>query len=129
MSCGLGSRSRPSVEFLSHEWLLTLGTPLVDPRKRQTSTATPAKPGGLPLTLGGLFRHVVDLAGEQAARGHDVGMFFDSDGLCPRVDNALATVPGGLRLGVKTACIHRHPGTTGRSACFAASRPHLRPIV
>src|SRR6516162_978329 len=51
MSCGLGSRSRPSVEFLSHEWLLTLGTPLVDPRKRQTSTATPAKPGGLPLTL------------------------------------------------------------------------------
>ena len=79
--------------------------------------------------LGGLFRHVVDLAGEQAARGHDVGMFFDSDGLCPRVDNPLATVPGGLRLGVKTACIHRHPGTTGRSACFAASRPHLRPIV
>src|SRR6516162_11464508 len=31
MSCGLGSPSRPLVEFLSHEWLLTLGTPLVDP--------------------------------------------------------------------------------------------------
>jgi hypothetical protein len=48
------------VEFLSHEWLLTLGTPLVDPRKRQTSTATPAKPGGLPLTLVWLETSVVD---------------------------------------------------------------------
>src|SRR5262249_43671006 len=38
-------------EFLSCEWLLTFGTPPVDRRKRQTSTATPAKPGGLPLTL------------------------------------------------------------------------------
>jgi hypothetical protein len=54
MSCGLGSRARPSVEFLSCAWLLTFGTPLVDCRKRQTSTATPAEPGGLPLTLGGL---------------------------------------------------------------------------
>jgi glycosyltransferase involved in cell wall biosynthesis len=66
--------------------------------------------------LGGLFRHVVDLAGEQAARGHDVGMFFDSEGLCPRVDEALATVPGGLRLGAETARIHRHPGPTDLAA-------------
>ena len=66
--------------------------------------------------LGGLFRHVVDLAGEQAARGHDVGMFFDSESLCPRVDEALATVPGGLRLGVETARIHRHPGPTDLAA-------------
>jgi hypothetical protein len=28
-----------------------VGTPLVDCRKRQTATATPAEPGGLPLTL------------------------------------------------------------------------------
>jgi glycosyltransferase involved in cell wall biosynthesis len=41
--------------------------------------------------LGGLFRHVVDLAGEQTARGHDVRMFFDSAGLSPRVDEALAS--------------------------------------
>ena len=27
MSCGLGSRSRPSVKFLSCEWLLTLELP------------------------------------------------------------------------------------------------------
>ncbi len=60
--------------------------------------------------LGGLFRHVVDLAGEQAARGHDVGMFFDRGGLCPRVEQPLAQIPGGLRLGVRTAVIRRNPG-------------------
>ena len=60
--------------------------------------------------LGGLFRHVVDLAAEQSARGHDIGMFFDSDGRCPRVEAALARVRGGLTLGVKMAPIHRNPG-------------------
>jgi glycosyltransferase involved in cell wall biosynthesis len=69
--------------------------------------------------LGGLFRHVVDLAGEQTARGHDVGMFFDSEGLSPRVDEALATIPGGLRLGVETARIRRYPGP---SDCLALGR-------
>ncbi len=69
--------------------------------------------------LGGLFRHVVDLAGEQTARGHDVGMFFDGEALSPRVDEALATIPGGLRLGVETARIRRHPGP---SDCVALAR-------
>ena len=50
--------------------------------------------------LGGLFRHVVDLASEQAARGHEVGVFFDSGGICERVEAALARIPGGLALGV-----------------------------
>jgi hypothetical protein len=31
-----------------------VGTPLMDRPKRQTATATPAKPGGLPLTLGAM---------------------------------------------------------------------------
>ncbi len=60
--------------------------------------------------LGGLFRHVVDLAAEQAARGHDVGLFFDSGGACARVGEALARIPGGLRLGVGHAPIARNPG-------------------
>ena len=60
--------------------------------------------------LGGLFRHVVDLAAEQSARGHDIGMFFDSAGRCPRVETALARIRGGLTLGVRTAPIHRNPG-------------------
>jgi len=60
--------------------------------------------------LGGLFRHVVDLAAEQRARGHDVGMFFDGEARCPRVEAALARIPGGLTLGVKACPIHRNPG-------------------
>lgn len=60
--------------------------------------------------LGGLFRHVVDLAAEQSARGHEVGMFFHGGGRCERVANALARIPGGLKLGVGTASIHRDPG-------------------
>jgi glycosyltransferase involved in cell wall biosynthesis len=62
--------------------------------------------------LGGLFRHVVDLATEQSARGHDVGMFFDSGAYCERVRTALARIPGGLKLGVGTAPIQRNPGPT-----------------
>jgi glycosyltransferase involved in cell wall biosynthesis len=69
--------------------------------------------------LGGLFRHVVDLAGEQTARGHEVGLFFDSNGLCPRVEQALATIPGGLCLGIETAPIRRDPGA---SDLFALAR-------
>jgi len=60
--------------------------------------------------LGGLFRHVVDLAAEQRARGHDVGMFFDAEARCPRVEAALARIPGGLTLGVTACPIHRNPG-------------------
>jgi len=60
--------------------------------------------------LGGLFRHVVDLAAEQSARGHDVGMFFDANAFCPRVEAALARIPGGLRLGVAMTPIRRNPG-------------------
>jgi hypothetical protein len=39
------------VEFPSCVWLLTTGNSSMDSRKYQTSTATPAEPGGLPLTL------------------------------------------------------------------------------
>jgi len=53
--------------------------------------------------LGGLFRHVLDLAGEQSARGHEVGMFYDGGAHCPRVEAALARIPGGLKLGAE-AC-------------------------
>jgi len=43
----------PSLDFLSGAWPFTKGNPSMASRKRQTSTATPAKPGGLPLMLGG----------------------------------------------------------------------------
>ncbi len=60
--------------------------------------------------LGGLFRHVIDLATEQSARGHRVGLFFDSGGRDERVDAAIAGIPGGLALGVGQAAIDRQPG-------------------
>ena len=66
--------------------------------------------------LGGLFRHVVDLAAEQAARGHLVGLFFDSGAMNERVREALARIPGGLALGVGTCPIHRNPGANDLSA-------------
>ena len=74
--------------------------------------------------LGGLFRHVVDLAAEQSARGHDVGMFFDRGGRCPRVEAALARI-GELKLGAATAPIRRDPGFADLTA-FARFSAFLR---
>jgi glycosyltransferase involved in cell wall biosynthesis len=59
--------------------------------------------------LGGLFRHVIDLADEQAARGHDVGLFFDSACRGENVASALSRVAGRLTLGVSGCPIYRHP--------------------
>jgi glycosyltransferase involved in cell wall biosynthesis len=59
--------------------------------------------------LGGLFRHVVDLAGEQVARGHDVGLFFDSQSRGEHIGRALSRIAGGLNLGVSGCPIHRYP--------------------
>jgi glycosyltransferase involved in cell wall biosynthesis len=71
--------------------------------------------------LGGLFRHVIDLAIEQAARGHSVGLFFDAGGDDARARAAIARVPG-LRLGVATTPIHRNPHPTDLTALLALSR-------
>jgi glycosyltransferase involved in cell wall biosynthesis len=81
--------------------------------------------------LGGLFRHVVDLAAEQSARGCEVGMFFDGDARCPRVEAALARIPGGLKLGVAMAPIHRNPGFSDFAAMarFVAWLGRVKPDV
>ncbi|MGO9768371.1 MAG: glycosyltransferase family 4 protein [Roseiarcus sp.] len=81
--------------------------------------------------LGGLFRHVVDLAAEQSARGHEVGMFFDGGARCPRVEAALARIPSGLKLGVGTASIGRNPAISDAFAMarFVAWLRKLRPDV
>ena len=77
--------------------------------------------------LGGLFRHVVDLAAEQRARGHDVGMFFDAEARCPRVEAALARIPGGLTLGVTACPIRRNPGF-GDLVAMARFSTYLRRV-
>jgi glycosyltransferase involved in cell wall biosynthesis len=72
--------------------------------------------------LGGLFRHVIDLASEQAGRGHSVGLFFDSGGDCERVRQAIGRIPGGPRLGVAMTRIARNPHPSDIAALRAFSR-------
>ena len=71
--------------------------------------------------LGGLFRHVIDLAAEQAARGCKVGLFFDSSGDEARVRAAIARIPGGAALGVAMTPIQRNPHPSDISAMRAFS--------
>ena len=54
--------------------------------------------------LGGLFRHVVDLAREQAARGHAVGLVADSLTGGDRANDELSALAPKLKLGVTRAC-------------------------
>ena len=72
--------------------------------------------------LGGLFRHVIDLASEQARRGHSVGLFFDAGADCPRVRQAIARIPEASRLGVGMASIARNPHPSDIFAMRAFSR-------
>ena len=76
--------------------------------------------------LGGLFRHVVDLAREQSARGHAVGMFFDSSVTAPSVDAALSTIPK-LALGIRRRAITRNPSHRD-IAGIAACNDHLAKV-
>jgi glycosyltransferase involved in cell wall biosynthesis len=81
--------------------------------------------------LGGLFRHVIDLATEQVARGHDVGLFFDSSSVCERVTQAVSCIPGGLSLGVTGFPIRRNPhlGDVPAIAHFVKKVSELKPDV
>jgi glycosyltransferase involved in cell wall biosynthesis len=60
--------------------------------------------------VGGLFRHVMDLAREQARRGHDVGIFCDSTFAGERNERLLAELARSLSLGLERAPMRRNPG-------------------
>src|SRR5579863_4261344 len=81
--------------------------------------------------LGGLFRHVIDLAAEQAERGHDVGLFYDSEFRGDNVAAALARVKGGLSLGVLGCPIKRDPHVSDLSAMahLVANVKRIKPNV
>jgi len=66
--------------------------------------------------LGGLFRHVIDLAEGQAARGHRVGLIVDSTTGGPRAEAALAALAPHLALGVQRVAIGRELGTSDVTA-------------
>ena len=77
--------------------------------------------------VGGLFRHVLDLAGEQAARGHDVGIFAGSN-----TDDALtaakfAKLSPHLTLGIARTPMSRQPGL-GDFRAYRSVLAHAEPL-
>ena len=60
--------------------------------------------------VGGVFRHILDLANGQAGRGHHVGIVADSLTGGQRADAALAEIAPRLKLGVHRLAIRRNPG-------------------
>ncbi len=60
--------------------------------------------------VGGLFRHVLDLSGAQAERGHDVGYVIDSTVADPLTEERLAAAAGHLSLGITRIPMGRLPG-------------------
>ena len=66
--------------------------------------------------VGGLFRHVVDLARGQAARGHRVGIVADSSTGGARAEAAFAALRGDLALGLSRIAMSRHIGINDLAA-------------
>jgi glycosyltransferase involved in cell wall biosynthesis len=81
--------------------------------------------------LGGLFRHVLDLARGQAERGHDVGIFCDSTTGGARADQVFAELSGQLALGITRVPMSRYPSLTDAKAQLAetATRKRLQPQI
>ncbi len=59
--------------------------------------------------VGGIFRHILDLANGQADRGHHVGIIADSLTGGERAEQALAEIAPRLKLGVHRTAIRREP--------------------
>ena len=59
--------------------------------------------------VGGIFRHILDLANGQADRGHEVGILADSFTGGERAAQALAEIAPRLKLGVHRMGMHREP--------------------
>jgi glycosyltransferase involved in cell wall biosynthesis len=59
--------------------------------------------------VGGIFRHIMDVANGQADRGHYVGISADSLTGGERAEAALAEIAPRLKLGVRRIAIHREP--------------------
>jgi glycosyltransferase involved in cell wall biosynthesis len=62
--------------------------------------------------VGGIFRHILDLANGQVDRGHQVGIIADSLTGGERAEAALARIGPRLTLGVHRLAIHREPFPT-----------------
>jgi glycosyltransferase involved in cell wall biosynthesis len=62
--------------------------------------------------VGGIFRHILDLANGQVDRGHHVGLIADSLTGGDRAQAALEEIAPRLKLGVHRLAIHREPSPT-----------------
>lgn len=69
--------------------------------------------------LGGLFRHVLDVARGQAERGHAVGIFCDSTTGGTRATDVFADLSGLLTLGITRVPMSRYPSLTDLKAQIA----------
>lgn len=68
--------------------------------------------------VGGIFRHILDLAAGQAERGHHVGILADSLTGGERAEAALKEIAPKLKLGVYRLAIKRQPHPTDAIASF-----------
>lgn len=59
--------------------------------------------------VGGIIRHILDLADGQAERGHEVGILADSLTGGERADAALAAIAPKMKLGIHRLAIRREP--------------------
>jgi glycosyltransferase involved in cell wall biosynthesis len=62
--------------------------------------------------VGGIFRHILDLASGQADRGHAVGIICDSSTGGPRAADALEVIAPKMKLGVSRVPIQRELSPT-----------------
>jgi len=72
--------------------------------------------------VGGLFRHVLDLAEEQGKRGHDVGILADSNAEDRLTSSKFAQIAPKLTLGIARIAMHRQPGLGDLAAVRAVHR-------
>src|SRR5947207_2796899 len=72
--------------------------------------------------VGGLFRHVIDLARGQAERGHRAGLLVDSATGGKRAEAVLSAVAVELVLGVTRLPMSRHLGARDVSAVRGVRR-------
>jgi glycosyltransferase involved in cell wall biosynthesis len=81
--------------------------------------------------VGGIFRHILDLANGQADRGYEVGIVADSLTGGDRAEKALAEIAPRMKLGVYRIAIHRDPRPTDLMAwmLFARLIRKLKPDV
>ena len=72
--------------------------------------------------VGGLFRHVRDLAREQTSRGHAVGIVCDSTTGDPLTEGLLQSLDHDLELGISRLPMPREPGFGDMAAARATRR-------